>query len=81
VGYYDADVVEVFRDTLKRSRKGNLWKRHGGFTVCVFANRRGGWSWSIVSRASDIIYSDRRFESEDDAVAELKENLDYLMDK
>jgi hypothetical protein len=73
-------AVEEFMETLRPSKNGNWWRPYHGRTICVFRNRRGGWSWSIALSKDEVRYSSRRCPRREDAAADLLAELEHLED-
>ena len=59
----------------KRSRKGNLWRKWEEMTLSVFYRQdRDSYAWSIA-RGGDLQFSQPDFESEEEAMDALCQEL------
>jgi hypothetical protein len=66
---------ERFAASLRRSRKGNLWRRlPTGETVSVFPRAEASWSYSVADERG-VRYSKADYASEQEAVAALAAEL------
>ncbi len=63
-------TLTEFTDMFKRSRKGNLWCRHGRDVLTVFQTIRETYSWCIAN-AGGQDYAPEEYTSEEDALAGL----------
>ncbi len=61
-----------------RSRKGNLWREFEGATLTVFSRRDGLFGWSIADHTGPQ-YSPDGFETEDEALEALADELGVMM--
>lgn len=80
------DAARRLLQSLKRSKKGNLWTRFNGgvradigLIVTIFRYRRGRYkgllSWSICDGEHDTRYSEETFKCVDDAATSLAWSL------
>lgn len=56
-----------------RSRKGNKWRRCGGYVVTVFL--RDGWFYWCVKDGRKVIFGERAYKRETAAMAALEKEL------
>ncbi len=73
---HDTNERTDFLADMRRSRKGNLWRRtDDGRTATIFVNKYGAYSWCIAD-GTETQFSRHSFASERDAAADLLEHLD-----
>jgi hypothetical protein len=83
---WEADMIadeigrrREFHDGFQRSKRGNLWCRHGDLTLSIFENPQGsGFYWWCIADTDGPHYGSIAFETEDEAMESLYEVVNKL---
>lgn len=68
--------IKKFRETFDYSKKGNLWRKWGDLVLTIFTDDWGRYSWCAATDEGKS-YSQRKYNSEEDALQSLANAVDY----
>jgi hypothetical protein len=64
-----------FEAGFRRSKKGNLWRHFEGMTLTIFGRDDERFGWCLVDAEGDKRFSRGSYESEEDALGSLADDL------
>lgn len=68
--------IKKFRETFDYSKRGNLWRKWNDLILTIFTDNWGRYSW-CASNDGGKSYSQRKYNSEEDALRSLANAMDY----